>query len=101
MPSPVVYTEHNWGSAIPSCVTHCTKLGQCHPQLCNTLRKTGEVTYREGDGAYREGEVKEVDAGCRGKSGGLFLLALRNEDAFDIPLIFSTLNSYIWLGCTE
>ena len=43
----------------------------CHPQLCNTLRKTGEVTYGEGDGAYREGEVKEVDAECRGKSGRL------------------------------
>ena len=51
--------------------------------------------------AYREGEVKEVDAGCQGKSGGLFFLALRNEDAFDIPLIVSTLNSNIWFGCTE
>ena len=50
------------------------KIGQCHPQLCNTLRKTGEETYGEGDGAYREGEVKEVDAGCQGKSGGLLLL---------------------------
>ena len=44
--------------------------------------------------------MKQADAGGQEESGGLFVLALRNEDAFDIPLNVSTLNSDIWIGCT-
>ena len=79
-----------------------------HPQFCYTPSKTGDgpslvlqYIYREGVGASKEGEVKQVDAGGQEESGGLFVLALRNEDAFDIPLNVSTLNSDIWIGCTE
>ena len=60
-----------------------------------------QCTYIVGKGPSKEGEVKEVDAGVQEESGGLFLLALMNEDVFDIPLNVSTLNSDIWIGCTE
>ena len=73
-----------------------------HPQLCYTPNKTRagpslfvQYTYREGEGASKEGEVKQADAGGQEESGGLFVLALRNEDAFDIPLNVFSLNSNI------
>ena len=79
-----------------------------HPQFFYTPRETRagpslfvQYTYREGEGASKEGEVKQADAGGQEESGGLFVLVLRNEDAFDIPLNVSTLNSDIWIGCTE
>ena len=55
-----------------------------------------QCTYREG-----KGEVKETDAGGQEESGGHFVLALRNEDAFDIPLNVSTLKFVVWIGCKE
>ena len=45
--------------------------------------------------------MKELDAGGQEESGGLFVLALTNEDAFDITLNVFTLNSDILIGCTE
>ena len=44
-------------------------------------------------GSGKEGKVKKVDAEGQEESGGLFfVLALRNEDVFDITLNVSTLN---------
>ena len=43
----------NWGSAFPRFVT---------------MVQTGAVPYREGEGANREGEVKEEDPGSHGES---------------------------------
>ena len=90
----VQHTQQNLGRAIQSCAIRLAKLGQGHPELCNT------PTEKE-KGLAKNGEVMEADARGQKESGGLFVLALRNKDVFDIPLNVFILNSNIWISCME